>query len=413
VFYGWVVAGSGFLISAVGLGARYSYGVFLKTIEAEFAMTRVAASSIFSFYMLLCCLTAILGGWCVDRYGPKKVGLLMGTFTGLSFLLTSQANATWQLFITYSFIFSLGTGAVYAVTNTTASRWFVKKRGFVLGLTSSGGGVGTVFTAPVATYLIAAFNWRTAFVVLGFSSWIVIAAMSFLLKKGPQDIGLLPDGLKSEPPEATGERKAAGVLLTGFSLGQAYKMSQFWLLGFSWLFVSFSMHMVFVHIVPYAIGVGVSPMDASFVLSLLGFANILGRVVSGRLSDNFGRKPLSIICALVQIAALLWLIGARHLWMLYAFALAFGFTFGGYSTLITIFVGDIFGMRSLGAIMGILTAGFALGAAIGPAAGGYVFDVSGNYVSAFASGIISIFIAACLIAAIRNVSAFPLRNGKC
>ena len=91
--------------------------------------------------------------------------------------------------------------------------------------------------------------------------------------------------------------------------------------------------------------------------------------------------------------------------MLYAFALAFGFTFGGSSTLITIFVGDIFGMRSLGAIMGILTAGFALGAAIGPATGGYIFDVSGSYIMAFAAGAISIFIAACLIASIRKVSS--------
>ena len=392
-------------MSAVGLGARYSYGVFLKTIEAEFAMTRVATSSIFSFYMLLCCLIAILGGWSVDRYGPKKVGLLIGTFTGLSFLLTSQANATWQLFITYSLIFSLGTGAIYVLANTTASRWFVKKRGFVLGLTSSGAGVGTVFTAPIATYLISVFNWRTAFIVLGFSSWIVIAAISFLLKKDPHDIGLLPDGLKSEPLEAASESKVGGVLLTGLSLGQACRMSQFWLLGLSWLFISFSMHMIFVHIVPYAIDVGLSPMDASFVLSLLGFANILGRVVSGRLSDSFGRKPLALTCALLQIVALLWLIWAHHIWMLYPFALVFGFTFGGSSTLITIFVGDIFGMRSLGAIMGILTAGFGLGAAIGPATGGYIFDVSGSYIMAFAAGAISIFIAACLIASIRKVSS--------
>ena len=105
MFYGWVIAGSVFFMSAIGLGARYSYGVFLKNIEAEFVMTRIATSSIFSFSMLLCCLIAILGGWSVDRYGPKKVGLVMGTFTGLSFLLTSQANATWQLFITYSLLF--------------------------------------------------------------------------------------------------------------------------------------------------------------------------------------------------------------------------------------------------------------------------------------------------------------------
>lgn len=405
MFYGWVVTGSGFVVSAIGLGARYSYGVFLKTIEAEFAMTRVVTSSIFSFYMLLCCLMAILGGWSLDRYGPKKVGILMGTFTGLSFLLTSRATATWQLFITYSLFFSLGTGAIYVVTNSTTSRWFVKKRGFVVGITSSGGGVGTVFTAPIATYLITAFTWRTAFVVLGLFSWIAISATSLLFRKDPRDIGLLPDGAKSEARATDRKQKAVGDLPSGLSLGQAYRMHQFWFLGFSWLFVSFSMHLIFVHIVPYAIDSGASPMDASFVLSLLGFANILGRVVSGRLSDTLGRKPLAIACALIQIVALLWLIWARHLWMLYAFALVFGFTFGGSSALITIFVGDIFGMRSLGAIMGILTAGFALGAAIGPAMGGYIFDVSGSYFMAFAAGTISLSVAACFLALIRTAPA--------
>ena len=405
MFYGWVVAGAGVIISIIGLGSRYSFGVFLKTIEAEFLLTRAAASSIFSVYMLLSCLVAILGGWGLDRYGPKKVGVLMGTFTGLSFLLTSQANATWQLFITYSLLFSLGTGSIYVVANSTASRWFVKKRGFVVGITSSGAGVGTVFIAPFATYLIASFNWRTAFLVQGLIFWIGMAAVSFLFKKDPRDMGLLPDGEKPEFRQGQGDhpKNEGGVPSPDFSLGQASRMSQFWILGLSWFFLSFTMHLIFVHIVPYSVDRGISPMNASFILSLLGFSNILGRVGSGKLSDTLGRKSLATTCALIQILALLWLMWARQLWMLYAFAIVFGFTFGGSSTLITIFIGDIFGTGSLGAIMGALTVGFGLGAAIGPAAAGVIFDVSGNYFMAFATGTVSLIIAACLIALIRKV----------
>ena len=402
MFYGWVIAGSGFLISAFGLGARYSYGVFLKSIEAELDMTRAATSSIFSVYMLLSCLIAILGGWGMDRYGPKKVGIIMGTFTGLSFFLTSQVNSMWQLFITYSLLFSLGTGAIYVVANSTASRWFVKKRGFVVGITSSGGGVGTIFIAPFAAYLISNFNWRNAFITLGFVSWVGIAATSLLFRKDPREIGLLPDGTKSEPLPVENQKKAGNVSRPDFSLGQAYRMYPFWLLGLSWAFLSLSMHLIFVHIVPYAIDTGISPMDASFILSLIGVANIMGRVVLGKLSDIFGRKSLAITCDLIQFVALLWLMWARQFWMLYAFALVFGVTFGGSSTLITIFIGDIFGTRSLGAIMGILIAGFALGAAVGPAVGGYIFDVTGHYFMAFATGAIAMLIAACLIAFVRK-----------
>ncbi|MBW1799265.1 MAG: MFS transporter [Deltaproteobacteria bacterium] len=402
IFYGWFVAGAGFLISVFGLGARYSYGVFLKSIEADLGMTRAVTSSIFSVYMLLGCLMAVLGGWCMDRYGPKKVGIIMGTFTGLSFILTSRVNSPWQLFITYSLLFSLGTGAVYVVANSTASRWFVRKRGLVVGFTSAGGGVGTLFIAPFAAFLISSYHWRTAFITLGFLTWVGIAAVSLLFKKDPRDIGLLPDGATSGSPDGDHQKKTGDAPRPGFSLGQAYRMSQFWLLGFSWAFLSLSMHLIFVHIVPYAIDTGISPMDASFILSLIGIANIMGRVTLGKLSDIVGRKPLAITCDLVQCVALIWLMWARQFWMLYAFSFAFGFTFGASSTQITILVGDIFGTRSLGAIMGILTAGFALGAAIGPAVGGFIFDVSGHYFMAFATGAIAMLLAAGAIAFIRK-----------
>ena len=166
MFYGWIVVGSGFVMSIIGIGSRYCYGVFLKSFEVEFGISRMMTSSIFSVYMLLCSVIAVFGGWAMDRYGPKRVGLIMGTFTGLSFFLTSQANSAWQLFLTYSLLFSLGTGAIYTIVNSTVSKWFVKKRGLVVGITSSGGGLGTFVMAPIITYLISSFNWRIAFVAL-------------------------------------------------------------------------------------------------------------------------------------------------------------------------------------------------------------------------------------------------------
>jgi MFS family permease len=327
----------------------------------------------------------------------------MATFTGLSFFLTSQASSAWQLFITYSLLFSLGNGAMYAIVNSTVSRWFVKKRGLVVGITSSGGGVGTFIMAPIVTYLISSFNWRTAFIVLGFITWIGIGAMSLLLRQDPRELGLQPDGDQSKPLQGNVTEKAGEVPRVDFSLGQAYRLSQFWLLGFSWLLLSLSFHLIFVHIVPYAVDKGISPMDASFILSLIGVANVLGRLVLGKLSDTVGRKPLAIIGALIQAGALLWLMWANRLWMLYVFAIPFGFTFGGSSAMITALIGDIFGTRSLGAIMGILIAGFALGAAIGPAIGGYIFDVSGQYFMAFVIGTFSILITAFTIALIKGV----------
>jgi len=150
---------------------------------------------------------------------------------------------------------------------------------------------------------------------------------------------------------------------------------------------------------------GNSLMDAAIILTLIGGTTIPGRLLVGRASDTIGRKALAIACALLQVGALLWLMWARELWMLYAFAIAFGFLWGGLGVLTTALVGDVFGMRSIGAIMGMMSAGWALGAASGPAIGGYIFDVRGDYFTAFATGAVAILMAAVLVALVSIPSA--------
>lgn len=400
IFYGWVIAGTGLVISLVGLGARYCFGVFFNSLEAEFALTRGATSSIFSTYMLLCCVFAVLGGWALDRYGPRKVCILMGSFTGLSLLLTSQTSSLWQLYITYGLLLSLGTGAVYPVVNSTTSRWFERKRGLALGITTSGGGVGAIVMAPFATYLITHLDWRTALMVMGFVSWLVVAMISLLMRKEPRDVGLLPDGAELERDKENIRDTVAGP--SGLSLRESFRVGNFWVLWLIWLFLSLGVHLIFVHVVPYAVDMGFSLMDAAGIVSLVGGLSIVGRVVVGRISDATGRKPPAIACALLQVGALLWLTWARELWMLYAFAIAFGFLWGGLSTMVTALIGDVFGMRSIGAIMGAMSAGWALGAAIGPAMGGYTYDVSGHYVVAFGTAAALLLVATFLAARVKR-----------
>ena len=365
-------------------------------------MTRGVTSSIFSIYMLLCVVFASFGGWGLDKFGPRKLGILIGTFTGLSFIITSLTQSAWQWLITYSLLLSLGTGPIYGVVNTTASRWFSKKRGFAVGITSSGGGMGAIIIAPLAAYLISSFDWRTAFIVLGVISWVCVVAVSLPLRKDPQEMGLLPDGDKVGASHHDMNKQEDDVQDTAFSFVQALRMNQFWLLGFIWVFFSLSLHMVFIHIVAYAVDIGTSRMDAAFILSLIGISNIPGRLFVGKLSDMMGRKALGITCNLIQFGALVWLMWADQLWMLYLFALVFGFMWGGSGTIITVLIGDIFGTQSLGPIMGIMSGGWALGAAIGPSIGGFIFDASGNYFMAFASGAIALFAVVCLLALIKK-----------
>jgi MFS family permease len=352
--------------------------------------------------MVLGSICAILGGWALDRYGPRIILLIMGICTGLSLLLTSQTNSFWQLFITYSLLLSIGTGALHTVAMSTVSRWFDKKRGLAIGMIISGSGIGQVIMAPFATFLISNFNWRIAYTLIGLISWVIVIPLSRLLKKDPHEIRALPDGVNSYSNSKDIENKKEGIQQVNYSLLQVLKTKDFWFLLSLWLFWSSSALLVLTHIVPYAIDIGHSSGEAAMVLSLLGGTSIAGGVLMGKISDSIGRKKVAIICSLVMAGAIIWLIWAQNLWMLYIFAVVFGFAQGGLGPPINVLVGNTFGLRNLGVIMGFLNIGWGLGSAIGPAIGGLIFDIRGSYSLAFLIGTVAMLLGTVSIALIKK-----------
>ncbi|MBA7466996.1 L-lactate transporter [subsurface metagenome] len=400
LFYGWVVVVASFFVGTTIIGIRLSFGVFFKSIESEFNLTRTVTSAVVSTNMILAGVFALLGGWAIDRYGPRIVVFLMGLFTGLSLLLTSQTTALWQLFITYSLLLSIGTSATYVMIMTTVSRWFDKKRGLALGIASAGAGLGTVVMAPFATYLISNFDWRMAYLVVGLIAWLIVIPLSRLLRKDPYEIGALPDGVILQSQDIAGEKTS--LWAAGLSLSQAFKTRTFWFFIFIFLLSAFCLLLVFTHLVPHVTDLGFSAGGAAAVLSLMSGVSIAGRVLVGTVSDRIGRKRSVIICSLLQVGAMVWLIWAQELWMLYLFAFAYGFAYGGRAAVMGGLVGDTFGVGKMGAILGVLEFGWAMGAAIGPAMGGLIFDVSNSYSVAFLVGAAAMLIVALLTALLRQ-----------
>ena len=301
LFYGWIVVTTSFVIFALILGTRYCFGVFFKSLGTEFDLTRMATSGIFSVYMVLCPVFAMIGGRILDRYGPRLVVFSMGIFTGLSLLLTGKAISSWQLFLSYSVLLAIGTGPGYSLLMSTTSRWFDKKRGLALAITASGGGLGTIVLAPFTAYLIDSFDWRTAYVVLGLIVGLVIAPLSMLLKKDPAEIGMFPDGAEALSDTTAGVNSKNNPHAGSVTLAQAFRTRNFWFLGTVWLSFSLCLHFVYTHIVPYATDMGISTAEAAVVLGLIGSISIPGRVGMGVISDKTGRKVSAMICGLLQV----------------------------------------------------------------------------------------------------------------
>jgi len=400
IFYGWVVVAVFLVIGITLYGIHFSFGVFFKSIEAEFNLTRTATSAILSANLLLAGLCSFFAGWALDRYGPRLVVLIMAVFTGLSLVLTSQTNALWQLFVTYSLLLAMGTGPLYVVPMSAVSRWFDKKRGLALGLSSMGIGLGTMVMAPFATFLITNYSWHTAYLVIGLIAWVVAVPLTRFLKRDPRDIGALPDGARIEDIEQTVETETSPPAQHPFLF--IVQNRNFWVFVFIWLLFAACLFLIFTHLVPHITDIGFTPIEAATVLSLLGAASIPGRLLIGIASDRMGRKITFMISTLVQAVAIAWLIWAQSLWSLYIFALVYGFFYSGFGCSGAALISDTFGVKNIGIVLGLLEIGFGIGAATGPAVGGYIFDVNNNYTAAFIIGALAMLVATLLVSLVKK-----------
>ena len=384
LYYGWIIVIASLIMGIIGYGLRYSFGIFFNSLESEFGLSRAATAGIYSIFMLLCGVISPFGGWALDKYGPKKICLVMSLFTGLSLLSSSQVHSPWQIYITYGVLQALGTGALFSAISSTASRWFTKKRGLVIGITSAAGGIGQIAVVPFANFLLLHYDWRLSFIILGLMALIIVIPVSLLMKRDPSVMGLLPDGVVPERMVNEPSGAKIAVVQSGLTLSEALKVREFWFLAIIWLLSAFSTQMVMTHVVPHAVDLGISSIDAAFIVSLIGVGSIVGRVTDGKLSDTIGRKGPAVISAIVLVVTLISLIFIRQTWQFYIMGLFFGYGWGGLNTQILLLISDIFGLRGMGAIVGTTSAGFNFGSAIGPAIGGIVFDATGSYSIAFA-----------------------------
>lgn len=153
---------------------------------------------------------------------------------------------------------------------------------------------------------------------------------------------------------------------------------------------------------PHATDLGFSAVESATILSLTGIAMIAGRLIAGIITDKISAKLVAFLCSLLQVGALLWLISGEDLWMLYLFGLLHGSTQGGFSTAITVLVGEAFDLDDIGKILGVLEIGIFIGAAIGPFLGGLIFDVSSSYTIAFLIMAGTVLVRALLVALIKR-----------
>jgi MFS family permease len=380
-FYGWIVVGCAFVVLFLTYGVQYSFGVFVPAMVDELGWQRASLGGAFSLYSLVYTGFSLLSGRLTDSLGPRRVIGLGGVLLGLGIMATSQISLQWQLYLAYGIVAALGMSTAYIPCNMTVVRWFQRRRGLALGITSCGASCGILAVPMLSSYMIEQWGWRTGLLILGAAMFVLINIAARFMVRGPELKGLLPDGADPEAP--SGDQQSMAEPDASWTLGEARRTVSFWMFLLAFAVVLLTVTVPFVHIPLLARDIGLSAMGGAMAISITGLFAFAGGITLGGLSDRIGRKPAMVLALSVQIAAFAVFFVAESSTVLYIGAAGFGFFYGGIATLFPALVGDLFGRAHAGAIGGFIFGGAGILGAWGPALAGYLRDINGDYGQAF------------------------------
>jgi MFS family permease len=376
-FYGYVLVIASVCIMALFVGTLAAFGVFFKPVLIEFGWTRTMVSGAFSLCWILQGALAPVMGKLTDRIGPRVVMTFCGLFLGIGYLCMSRLGSIRQFYLLYGII-GVGMSGLNVSLVSTASRWFIKRRGLITGIILAGGGLGTLTTPPLAHWFISAYSWRQSYTIMGAVVLIMAVLAAQFLRRDPAQMGQLPYGHDSPGDTAL----VKGSVEEGDSFKEAVRTKPLWVIAAMFFSLGFCLYVIIVHIAPHATDLGISASRAAALLAVMGGLAIVGRITLGSAGDKIGnRQTFRVSLALMTFSVLLFII-AKEFWMLFAAVMLISFSWG-VGVLGSPIIAEFFGLKALGMNVGIINLCYSTGAAAGPFMAGYVFDMTHSYRTAF------------------------------
>lgn len=401
IYYGWVVVGVVFVALLVSAGVRAAPTVLINPLESELGWGRAAISAAVSVGLLLYGLSGPAAGWLMDRFGPKRLVLVGLVLIGGSTLLGATVTELWQLNLFWGVLSGVGTGIVAPVLGATvANRWFVERRGLVLGILGGAASAGQLVTVPALMWLVVVVGWRTGTVILAGIVLLVFFPVLILMRDDPRKIGLRPYGEGSDEAPAAERSPApepgtavADATEGGGAVSRAFRSPVFWLLSGSFFICGATSNgIIGVHFVPHSIDHGIPEVTAAGVLALMGAMNFVGTIASGYLTDRFDPRKLLAVYYSLRGLSLLLLPFVDEFAGLAVFAIFFGLDYIATVPPTVALVADRFGRAHVGAVFGWVFFGHQVGAALASYLGGVARDSLGDYTAAFlAAGVLAVF----------------------
>jgi MFS family permease len=398
----WVVLGALTVCMLAASGLRAVFGVYIKPMEAEFGWSRGALSGAAAVSLLLLGAVGPLVGRLADRWAPRPVILAALGLMGAAAIAAGFIQSLWHVYLAAALL-AVGSGALAMTTGATiVARWFEARRGLAIGIAAGSMSAGQLIVIPLAAAFTVWYGWRASYLILGAAllAFVVPIGLAFI-RNEPAERGVRPYGATGSP--VTAAQAAAAAQAGRVGLLEAAQVPQFWLLMGSFFVCGYTSNgMVLTHFMPHALEHNFSTFQASTALGIMGAMNVVGTIGSGWICDRFGRRGPLATYYFVRGLSLVFLLYVWDAPSLHVWAAMFGLNYISTVPPTTTLTANIFGRYSVGELSGWIYFSHQVGAALGAALAGWIFEWAGSYSLAFVSAALMAFVASGMAMMIRE-----------
>jgi len=394
----FVVAGAVFVVLLCAAAVRATPSILMVPLEREFGWSRALLSTAVSVNLVLYGLVGPFAAALMERFGIRRTVLLSLALIGTGVALTSQMTASWQLILAWGVLVGLGTGTTAMVLGATVvNRWFVSRRGTVMGILTASTATGQMLFLPFEAHIVEGHGWRAVTIVVASVIFLLLPLVAFVVRDRPSDLGLLPYGAAPDAPQVAPSRQnpVANALRV---LREGTRKGDFWLLAGSFFVCGATTNgLGGTHLVPACMDHGIPEVRAAGLLAVMGIFDLFGTTASGWLSDRVDSRKLLFWYYGLRGLALLWLPQAfnAHVFGLPVFAIFYGLDWIATVPPTVRLTTEAMGVRDAPIAFGWIVASHQIGAGFGALGAGIVRSSMSTYTPAWlVAGSI------CLIAAV-------------
>ncbi len=407
IFYGyWLIAGA-FVAQFVGMGMQsYVIGPFMIPMTEELGWTRAEFTIPRTLGQVVMAFTGFVIGARVDKYGAR-IFMLCGTgVLATSLVLLSFVTTLWQWIVLNGILLTAGSAMIgNLVVNVTLAKWFVDYRGRAVAWAAMGVSFAGVLLTPATTFVVDAEGWRNAWQYLALATVVLIVPVALMMRRAPEDHGLLPDGRNEADMRAGLGDRAIADFNNSMTRAEAIRTSTFYLLVIAFGMFVITIQVMLLQTVPFMTDAGYDRTTAAIMITVASVPALLSKPVWGWMIDGLEPRPLaSASAALTGISLIVIVLSAQadSLIGIYCGFALMGFGWGGMIPLQEVIWARFFGRRYLGAVRSAALPLSLLFTAGSPIATSYYFDVVGNYDGAILAVGASNILSAVLIMLIPN-----------